>query len=236
MQQIDELKEIHEQEIIKASVESQNMTLQILSAELHDDVGQQLAALGATLVALQKEISPNGESLFQECMSLLSNSKNKVRDLSREIYKDVNSPDLLFSINKELQRAATTQQYKTVYLINNRIFDLEAAYLFDLSQKQKILIFRIFQEALSNIIKHAHATAITVSIHYTESLFEIIIGDNGCGIEKKNYRIDHAGIGLNTMKVRSKLLHGTFSIKNDIPDGTIVRLIVPLNTHKNAQH
>jgi signal transduction histidine kinase len=103
--------------------------------------------------------------------------------------------------------------------------DLELA----LDDRQVIVIFRMIQEVLNNILKHAHATCITVSLEITETSTLITVKDDGVGFEP--YKLDEAktGIGLKNMKQRAKDINGKVSINTAPGQGTeVVITIQPL--------
>jgi two-component system sensor histidine kinase DegS len=99
-----------------------------------------------------------------------------------------------------------------------------------------LTLFRIIQEACCNIIKHANATKIDISIFYTEEEITISVKDNGIGFDveiQKNKVSDYlSGYGLSIMKERISLLTGSLNIQSEKGKGTIITVIVPITKCK----
>jgi two-component system sensor histidine kinase DegS len=103
----------------------------------------------------------------------------------------------------------------------------------------EIAIFRIVQEALSNIWRHAHATKATIELHYRPQFLQITIGDNGHGFAFDQQEIvpDHQsqrGLGLLGMRERAMLIGAQLSITSRVGHGCTVSLSLPLDTKEKA--
>lgn len=96
--------------------------------------------------------------------------------------------------------------------------------------KVELIVFRIVQESLNNIMKHAEASKINICLHYENTKLKLNIKDNGKGFtdDKKN-----EGIGLLNIRRRASLLEGECFIKSDT-QGTELIIIVPFNQKNNA--
>ena len=90
-----------------------------------------------------------------------------------------------------------------------------------------IIIFRIFQEALTNVARHAKASQVEVSLHHADSLLQLMIKDNGLGIEERQ-KTDKQSLGLIGMSERALGLGGQFRIEALEAVGTLVTLSVPI--------
>jgi signal transduction histidine kinase len=88
-----------------------------------------------------------------------------------------------------------------------------------------LAVYRILQEALSNILKHAEATAATVEILQNETLLYLSISDNGKGCETL---ASSSGIGITNMRTRAENLNGTFVIKSTAGKGCEIHVKIPL--------
>jgi two-component system, NarL family, sensor kinase len=95
-----------------------------------------------------------------------------------------------------------------------------------LDTKRELILFRIVQEALTNIIKHAAASIIKISIDYASDFVSLLISDNGKGFI--NNMEQKKGIGLINMNKRAKLLNGICEIKTNPADGTTIKIKIPL--------
>ncbi len=88
----------------------------------------------------------------------------------------------------------------------------------------EVAAYRIVQEAVTNVIRHAHAQSCRVRF-FIEDALQIEVSDNGKGIEEA----DRAGVGLTSMRERAKELGGTFAIKKTVPHGTQITACLPLS-------
>ncbi len=103
----------------------------------------------------------------------------------------------------------------------------------DLEGDAEIALYRIAQEALANIAKHAHATAVEVHLVQRDTSVELRIHDNGQGIVLENMvsmRVKGHGLGLLGMRERSELMGGTFVIDTGAGLGTTITATLPLQT------
>ncbi|HEY6915879.1 MAG TPA: sensor histidine kinase, partial [Paludibacter sp.] len=98
----------------------------------------------------------------------------------------------------------------------------------ELSTQQSVALFRIIQEALNNIAKHAKATEVNVIVNKRDKKLILEIEDNGVGFEQ-NQKKNHDSYGLIGMKERVFLLDGELSIKSKVGKGTTVQVIVPFD-------
>jgi PAS domain S-box-containing protein len=96
-----------------------------------------------------------------------------------------------------------------------------------LAAEQETMLFRIFQESLTNVVRHAHASAVQVRMVERRDLFELWVHDNGRGISEEEAR-DPRAIGLLGMRERAAIIGGAFQIDGRRGKGTTVRVHVPL--------
>lgn len=98
------------------------------------------------------------------------------------------------------------------------------------SKRQGISAFRIIQEALTNVAKHAHATSVSIAMHRSKAMWSIKISDNGIGMSS-NYQNKNDSIGLIGMHERAKYLGGKLSIGGRPGGGTCLNLRIPIDDH-----
>ncbi|MEP0676100.1 MAG: ATP-binding protein, partial [Nonlabens ulvanivorans] len=96
-----------------------------------------------------------------------------------------------------------------------------------LENSLELTIFRILQELLSNIIKHAQATNAVISLTAYEDSINIMVEDDGIGFKKESNQ-ENAGIGLHNIEKRIEDLDGTIEIDSQLNHGTTVNLDIPL--------
>jgi signal transduction histidine kinase len=114
--------------------------------------------------------------------------------------------------------------------------DLECSWQIDaiqglLAPEQEVIIYRIFQESLTNISKHARATRVTVAIDKSPGAIRFSIEDNGVGFKLEDLSRRNpveAGLGLDSIEERARMLNGTLEIWSREGQGTRITLVVPL--------
>jgi len=207
-----------EEEIIKSQLETQEQTLQNISWELHDNVGQLLSVAKMQLNMLQPEVANEQKSILDETGEIISRSLQEIRTLSKLLNPDtVKNMGLEKSIELELQRF-------------NRLNFLEAKLdiigkPLQIDQKDEIILFRILQEFLSNSVKHAKAKSLYVVLNYQPKTLIIKAKDSGVGFNEKEII---KGSGLINMQSRAKLIHTDFSLKSKKNEGVTLTLTYPL--------
>ncbi|MBI2334146.1 MAG: sensor histidine kinase [Chloroflexi bacterium] len=212
-------------QLFRRIVGAQESERQRIARDLHDETGQSLTAIGMGLKGLAVETdSKERLSTLTQLQSLTSDS---IRELQR-IISDLRPAHL-----DDLGLSATLRWYAS------RIHELTSIHVrvdFDgdepaLDDAVKITIFRIVQEALNNVIKHAQATIVNVKIHYLEKEVRIHVFDNGIGFDMKDVqsRIGRVSLGLAGMEERAALLGGGVTVSSRPGYGTEVEAVVPIH-------
>jgi len=214
-----EAEQRFEEEIIKSQLETQEQTLQNISWELHDNVGQLLSVARMQLNILQPDLSQKQKSIVTETGELISKSLQELRTLSKLLNPEVvKNMGLEEAIQLEIDRF-------------NRLNFIDAAFnikgeSITIDQKDEIILFRILQEFLSNSVKHSKTTKLDVNLTYTPQNLVIIVQDYGVGFEEKTIQ---KGSGLLNMKSRAKLIHTEFELEPVKDKGVSLTLTYPLN-------
>lgn len=190
-----------------------------LSQELHDSLGQLLIAIK---LQIENLCSVNIKESSAEKM--LKNQINNAIDEVRQISKALTPPILdMFSLDyaiKDLCKNVSNTTAIQVQFIAEGNFDA-------VQEKEKVFIYRISQEAITNVIKHAQATKLKVELHSTSNVFTVIIEDDGIGFNPNDSK--KMGNGLFNMKERVKLINGNIRINTEIKKGTKISISVPLD-------
>ncbi len=101
-------------------------------------------------------------------------------------------------------------------------------------QQNEMVLFRIVQESLNNILKHSKAKNIHIEMHYGHELFKLAINDDGEGFDALQLDATQTGIGLNNMKNRASLIGALFSIESAPGKGTNVFIQLPQSNPQNV--
>lgn len=194
-----------------------------ISREMHDELGQVLTALKFDAAWLKDHL-PDGEMTvkkrFQEMCSLIDSSLNAVRRIST---------DLRPGILDDMGLGPAVEWYATEF---ERRSGIECLTLIDLPKKRlaghlETGIYRIVQEALTNIARHAKASLLTISMKQYGETFFVQITDNGLGIEPAKIG-SPLSTGISGMRERAEILSGTMEVKSNPGKGTLVNVQVPV--------
>ncbi|CAN5839220.1 hypothetical protein BH11VER1_BH11VER1_35650 [soil metagenome] len=215
---ISDRKEL-EQKILEISEEEQ----QRIGQDIHDDLCQQLAAIGCLAkVAHQRLKQTHTEEAegLSEIVRLISQANTRAREMSRGLVPVVLDSDGLMAALGEL--ATGTEK---IFRISCRFWCDPPVHVPD--NKTAVQLYRIAQEAVGNAIKHSNADRIEITLMTSEGNIHLSIRDNGVGIP------DHTpgkgtGMGLLTMTHRAKMLGGRLTVSPVDIGGTQVLCIVPM--------
>jgi signal transduction histidine kinase len=196
-----------------------------VARELHDELGQ-------TLTALKLDITRMAQSLTREHLtppivdrlqSLIGLSDIGLATVKR-IATTLRPPTLdHLGLAEAIHWEAVTFKARTGLRCTVRTNKARTA----LSAEQQTALFRIFQEAMTNIVRHAQASAVQVTLTERAERFEMRIRDNGRGITETQSE-DPGAIGLLGMRERTALMGGVFRISGRKGKGTVVSIEVPV--------
>lgn len=180
-----------------------------MAKELHDGICHRL-------LFLEMNISNN---LPKEMLTDLKEIRKEVRTLSHELA----SPEFKYATLIEVLRAyidklMSTETFKVDYYIDERIEHI------NLDPKAEFEIYRLMQESVNNIVKHAQAHKIYFSLTLNDETIDLIIEDDGVGFDVGNHK---EGLGMRTMKERIASLNGKLNIESKINKGTFVHIWFP---------
>lgn len=200
-----------------------------IAREIHDELGNQLTGLKLDLSRLRFEIGELDESnndLIQKTDGMIAKVVSTITAV-RKI-----STDLRPSTLDDLGLIATiewqAQQFeqRTGIKCDLKLKKLSA----NLSKDANTTVFRIFQESLTNVMRHAQATKVMVKLYETDDTLVMQMTDNGIGISDKR-KFNPSSLGLLGMTERAAMLDGSFNIENESGNGTTVTLSIPLNSN-----
>ena len=210
--------QIQEQKKIEAVIESQEKERKRIAEELHDSVGQMLALVKLNLSRVEttnEDSNPDNNTLIRQTSTLLDESIDEVRTISHNLMPpDLKSKRLTEIAENLLTRNGLKYQFQA-YGISD-----------DLTEAIKFTLYRIIQEIIHNIIKHASAKQITMSITQTDDGINLMVEDDGIGF---NTSLMSSGLGLKNIHSRVKLMNGYFDVDSSLNRGTIYNVTIPLN-------
>jgi two-component system sensor histidine kinase UhpB len=201
-----------------------------ISQELHDELGQALTAMRINLAALEKDLSlglPTSRNKLSETGVLVDETLEHVRELSHALRPTMLDelglvPTLRWYVNRYAERLGIEVEFEAMDLGDRPAAEIETA------------LYRIVQEALTNIAKHAQARRVHLRLSRQESKVTALIEDDGIGFDvQKRMAADApgSGAGLFGMRERVALWGGTFTIQSRPDQGTRLFVELPLSPH-----
>jgi len=189
---------------------------------IHDELGQTLTGLKMDVAWLQRHLDQNETALLpktQAMSDLIDIMVQAVRHIATELRPGILDLSLVATIEWELQEFQTRSgiQGKLITAPEETILDADGA----------VTVFRIFQEILTNVTRHAQATQVEVSITETDTLLTLCVQDNGRGITQNEIHSPKS-IGLLGMQERAKLRAGEVRFQGNPDQGTTVTIQIPL--------
>jgi len=210
-----------EAEIAKTQLEIQEQTMQTIGADLHDNIGQLLSLTSLTLNSIEIENRLKSQQKIEAAIDLTLQSIKEMRLLGKLLQGDqlvvLGLPEAIRYQISWLERAG---QYEINY---NQESEMPA----ENNPNIDLILFRILQEILNNIIKHARATRINIKLDYQENLLLLQIEDNGIGFCTDGLPANQIGMGLQNISKRAAIVGGEVSIKSQMGEGTCVAIVIP---------
>jgi signal transduction histidine kinase len=202
-----------EQTLLQSKLEIQEHTFQYISQELHDNIGQVLSLVSINLNTLY---APNDGHKISQMDDLLGKALVDLRNLSHSLDADhIRDNGWHTPVRKLLQQLENTGKYTTSLKISD---DLPP-----LGNDKPIILFRMIQEVINNITKHAVADKITFEAQKQNGGLLISIQDNGKGFINQGIS---GGAGLRNLENRAKLIHADLAINSEPGKGTLVTISV----------
>lgn len=217
---------LKEQELttINAMVAGQEKERKRVAEDLHDNLGSVLATLKLHFENLQinkEKKKVNQEELFNKTEKLIDEAYLKVRSIAHaENAGVIANQGLLTAVKIMAEKISSANKIK----IDVIDFGLNKP----LENSLEIAVFRIIQELITNVLKHANAKNATINISSFDKTLNIIIEDDGNGFDVKKVKFKD-GMGLSSIKTRVKYLNGTLEIDSTIGKGSSVIINIPTN-------
>lgn len=206
----------------KAIIEAEEKERMRIARDLHDGIGQSLSAAKLNLSSLENKLKLEeieSQSALRNAIDLVDESVKEVRAVSHSMM-----PNALL---KQGLVAAVREFINRLSAIDNLKIDLEITGLSErLEASTETVLFRVLQEIVSNIVKHANANHITIQIMKYESELTIMIEDNGVGFDTSKMH-EFNGIGLKNITSRIEFLNGTVNFDSNPGKGTTVIIEIP---------
>jgi len=216
-EKVRKLEAEQQREIVRVSMETLEEERKRISESLHNGLGQLLYGIRITLSSLSQDMR---QSEFEESKRytsrLLGDAITESRRISHELMpatlEEFGLKIAIEDICEQLQDGVEFKCQTKGY--HNR-----------LEKYLELAVYRIVQELMTNVVKHAHAEKASTTVNISPQQVIIIVTDNGCGIDSSDAK--KPGIGLTSIRSKIKLLNGHMDINSD-KSGTSVKVVIPV--------
>jgi signal transduction histidine kinase len=205
-----------ERDLLLALMQGREHEQQRIAEELHDGLAVEVTVVKQQLYLLRKQaaLGQKEEARLDEINNMLKSLGENIRAMSHNLMPaNIEKFGLLATLSDMIAHINRSSDLKAT-IVTEGIEDVM------LSHHEQLMIYRIVQELIQNIHKHAQATQFTIALTAKGNDVKIWVSDNGRGISV-NHSDANFGIGLRNIQSRVKLLDGTFDIKPNKPAGTI---------------
>lgn len=225
-QRLEKLKKESEaqEEFSRKLIESQESERKRIAHELHDGIAHDvLISKNKALLALKhRDNKERMEKALEEISEQASATITEVRNIAYDLHPH------------QLERLGFTKTIKSIINEVSKSTDINFTFETDnvdevLSKESEINLFRVVQEAISNIIKHSRATEAILKVSRFEDHLLIMLIDNGRGFEvnSKNYSEAKQGFGISGIMERIKFMNGEIRVESEINKGTTLKFKIP---------
>ncbi len=212
-------------------IDAQENERKRLAYELHDGIGQWLSAIKFKIENVMdvhnSKLDESGLDELKDVVGTIRETIEETRRISSDLRPSMlDDLGILVTINWFIRKFEGT--YKSIKV--NKIITLQEE---DITDYRKVVIYRVMQESMNNIAKHANASFIEITLEKIDQEIYFTIVDNGMGFDLNESSMisltDGSGTGLNSIRERAELTGGEFSVMSKMPGGTSIKIVWPLN-------
>lgn len=214
-------REEHQRNLVRASIESQERERAQIGRELHDNINQILAVTKAYVDTALHEDDRRGD-LLGRSLKNLDMAINEIRKMSKSLVPPVMKEDGLV--------ASVSDLVETMRVVNKFSIDFrcEKEMLHNLGEDQQLALYRIVQEQVNNIIKHAEAQNVRIELTGISGYVSLLIADDGKGFDPK---VRSKGIGLSNILSRIEVFDGKLELESARGAGCTLKVKMPRYAH-----
>ena len=216
-------------ELSSKLINAQEMERKLIGRELHDSIGATLTAIKMALQSNRNQADTDsdaaGKVAFEAIQQMIDDTIEETRRISEKlrpaILDDLGLVKTIGWMCRKMQTLLPDIAIRADIGINDA----------QVPGSLKIVIYRILQEALNNIVKHSGADAVDLALKITGDRLELVIRDNGNGFDPENLpapKPESGGYGLEGMQDRTEFTEGNFKIISEKGKGTTIRILWPI--------
>jgi signal transduction histidine kinase len=218
LQRAKTTKQQQQVEQLKAVIDGEEKERSRIGRQLHDDIMVQLSIVKMSMEALPMEYP--GIKDVQSYKNIVQQVQHTSRQLRQTAHNLM--PDALLEeglISAVLYFCRNIEQMTGIHILFQHYGSIPL-----LSSDLEISIYRIIQELMQNVIKHAEATNALVQLNYLEGILSITVEDNGVGMKEQENNTEENKMGLRSIRTRLKAMGGTMEVHRCTPHGTSVNI------------
>ena len=209
--------------LVVAQMNARDEEVKRIASVLHDESSQLLAAVYIALDELAKELAPAENEKCERIKGLLGQIEGRLRNLSHELHPAMLDhlgllPSLTFLSQQVTQRSGIPVKIKEA--MNGR-----------LSPRLELALYRVVQEALTNLTRHSQAKKVDVRLCEDEGMVQCSVQDDGIGFDPKailrRSKNDSQGLGLTIARERVEAMGGIFQVHTAPGEGTKLYILIP---------
>lgn len=211
-----QIQDAFEKQLLQSRLEIQEETFNAISQEIHDNVGQLLSCAKVQLNVIGQQ---HPHEVLKEVKDNISEAFTALRNIARSLSSErLQMFSLADNVREEMRRMERAGV--------DMLLSIEGAER-PFNNQSQMLLFRMVQESLQNILKHAQASTVTIRFQYLPEAFNIIIHDNGTGFDVTTAFEQKNGLGLRNILHRARLIGGTAQITSNPAAGTSIHITTP---------
>ncbi len=217
-QQLTEMEKEYNEQLLSTQLEIQEQTFNHISQEIHDNVGQ-ILSLAKVQINIMNESEDLNKEMLDEVKQNISKALTDLRDIAKSLSSErIRSMSIVSAVTIETERINKSG------IIYAEVSCSGEERKMDDHKKQ--ILFRIVQECLQNIIKHAQASEVNLKFNYMPEGLDVCVEDNGKGFDVNKAMSNNLGLGLSNIKNRASLIGGALAIESTLNEGTTVNISI----------
>lgn len=228
---IKEKENLHQKKLAEASIEVAEIEREKIAKDIHDDIGSVLNVIIANIKRIEKNEDDKilTRELIIESKVLIGSTIESIRSISRDLM-----PPVLIRLGYEKGLTELCRQFKVSGIINTTFIPCSDEFV--LSKRIELQLYRIVQEVMNNIIKHANADEVKIILNRGSLFYTTVITHNGKGITSdmiNKLSESKGGVGLRSIQSRAQMINATvqYIVLSDIESKITIE--IPINETAN---
>ena len=214
------LQKRFQEELLQSQLEIQEQTLQHVAIELHDNLGQAASLIKIYLNTFQFHDEAKAKQKIEDTKELVRQLITDLKLLSLRLSSDrVAQLGIIKGLEYEVERLNKTGLFETTLRCDGLAPKLD--------DNSTIILYRMVQEVINNIVKHSRAKRIDINLKIAENFFTLVLNDDGLGFNLEE-KMKKGGSGLTNLQNRAKLINAKLLINSSPKKGTKILIALPL--------